>query len=142
MLGGDGDLKDERRDVTRARYLEGHVAGRVLHDAIRGVRDGQARRSHDRDGMGSGQPQHGRVIRAIRRPREPGRHGALQDDQRALAPVGRNGVPHARSQSRRPAVHDDHPFGREQRTVHERAVPRLLEVVRQEALEAGDGPFG
>ena len=53
VLGGDGDLKDERRDVTRARYLEGHVAGRVLHDAIRGVRDGQARRSHDRDGMGS-----------------------------------------------------------------------------------------
>ncbi len=139
VIHGRGHLKEERRHVIRPRHLDGPSMCRAFHDVIGGVRNGKAGRAHHRDGMRAGNPQHGRVLRAIRGAGEPRWHGALQDQQRAFAALGRNGVPHARSQARRPAVHDDHSFGREQRAIDERAVARLLEIVRQQALKAGDG---
>src|SRR5439155_293097 len=50
-----------------------------------------------------------------------------------------NGAPSV-ARAGRPAVYDDHPFGGEQRAVHERAVAGELDIVRQQPLEGRDGP--
>ena len=78
---------------------------------------------------------------AIGGPGEPGRHRALQDGQRTLPAFQGHGEAHARSKACGPAVHDDHTFWREQRAVHEGSVTRLLDVARQQSLEAGDSPL-
>src|SRR5258705_6039858 len=82
--------------------------------------------------------QHGGVVAPIYGAGEARRHGAEQDPGGALASLARDGETHARAEPRRPAVHDDHAFWREQRAVHEGAVARLFDVAREEALERGE----
>ena len=95
-------------------------------------------RSH---AAGSRDPENRRVVRAIAGARQAGRDRALQNRQSALAAFHRDGEAHPRSKPRRPTVYHDHPLGCEQRTVHERAVARLLDVAGEQALNARDRAF-
>ena len=95
-------------------------------------------RAHDGDGVGTRDAERGRVFRAIAGAGKPRRDRVLQNRQRALASFDGDGEAHPRSEARRPAVDHDHPLGREQRTVDERAVSRLLEIAGEQALEASD----
>ena len=130
--GGNRDLQGERRALGRMCHLAARVERR--HHAPRGRGERERRGLGDAERARPGEPVDGDVAGLVEDVGETRRHRAREDGQRALAGFVRHGEGHRRAEPSSPAIHQDHPFRREQRAVQERAVSRVLEVVREQSL--------
>ena len=89
--------------------------------------------------MGAEQPGNDGLPGEVGRAREAGRERAGEQLLRGGVSVRRDDEREAVALAQDPGVHHDHPLGREQRAVDQAPVARLLEIVGEQALQAGEG---
>ncbi len=130
--------RHERRRLRGQRHRHGTQLPADRHHPRRRLRRPDARLGQHLEAVPAQQPGDGGLAAQVGRAGEAGRE--LAGEQ-----LGRRGAPGRRHDQREhvalpedPGVDDDHPLGREQRAVDQAAVAGLLEVVREQPLQAGE----